>query len=108
MRKCLFGEDINQHALKYLEKFLYTYLEQNKMFLFETLEGYEPIGELIGYFDEILFNFLNKFYSNVFFRYCNYNIFRSWSTFKWTVLFIRFSRFLLRKFFTVFIFNNSK
>ena len=68
MRKCLFGEDLNQHALKYLEKFWYTYLEQNKMFLFETLEGHEPTGQLIGYFDDILLNFLNKFYSKGYFN----------------------------------------
>ena len=68
VRKCLFGEDLNQHALKYLEKFWYTYLEQNKMFLFETLEGHEPTGQLIGYFDDILLNFLNKFYSKGYFN----------------------------------------
>ena len=38
------------------------------MFLFETLDGHEPTGELIGYFDETLFHFLNKFYSKGYFK----------------------------------------
>ena len=68
VRKCLFGKDLNQHSLDYLEKFWTTYLKQNKMFLFETVDGHEPTGQLIGYFDEVLFNFLNKFYSKGYFK----------------------------------------
>ena len=68
VRKCLFGKDLTQHSLKYLETFWSTYLNQNKMFLFETLDGHEPTGELIGYFDETLFHFLNKFYSKGYFK----------------------------------------
>ena len=68
VRKCLFGKDLTQHSLQYLEAFWSTYLEQNKMFLFETLDGHEPTGELIGYFDETLFQFLNKFYSKGYFK----------------------------------------
>ena len=38
------------------------------MFLFQSLDGHEPTGELIGYFDEIFFNFLKKFYSKGYFK----------------------------------------
>ena len=37
------------------------YLSQYKLLLFQTLEGHEPAGELIGYFNKILYNFLDKF-----------------------------------------------
>ena len=59
--KCLFGKDLNQHSLEYLESFWTAYIDQYKLFLFQTLEGHEPTGELIGYFDKTLYNFLDKF-----------------------------------------------
>lgn len=59
--KCLFGKDLNQHSLEYLEEFWTAYISQYKLFLFQTLEGHEPTGELIGYFDKILCDFLDKF-----------------------------------------------
>ena len=68
VRKCLFGKDLNQYSLEYLEAFWTTYNFQNKMFLFQSLDGHEPTGELIGYFDEIFFNFLKKFYSKGYFK----------------------------------------
>ena len=68
VKKCLFGKDLNHYALDYLESFWTTYLEQNKMFLFQSLDGHEPTGELIGYFDENFYNFLNKFYINGYFK----------------------------------------
>ena len=68
VKKCLFGKDLNQYALDYLESFWTTYLEQNKMFLFQSVDGHEPTGELIGYFDENFFKFLNKFYINGYFK----------------------------------------
>ena len=68
VRKCLFGKELNQYALDYLESFWTTYLEQNKMFLYQSVDGHEPTGEYIGYFDEKFFNFLNKFYINGLFK----------------------------------------
>ena len=68
IEKCLFGKDLNQHALGYLESFWTSYINQYKLFLFQSLDGHEPTGELIGYFDKILYNFLNKFYNKGFFR----------------------------------------
>ena len=68
IKKCLFGKDLSQYALEYLESFWITYIEQYKLFLFQSLEGHEPSGELIGYFDEILYNFLNKFYKLGYFK----------------------------------------
>ena len=68
VRKCLFGKDLNQYSLEYLESFWTTYINQYKLFLYQTLEGHEPTGELIGYFDETLFNFLNKFYRLRYFK----------------------------------------
>ena len=38
------------------------------MFLYQNLDGHEPTGELIGYFDDTFYNFLNKFYKNGFFK----------------------------------------
>ena len=61
IKKCLFGKDLNQHSLEYLEEFWTAYISQYKLFLFQTLEGHEPTGELIGYFDKILCDFLDKF-----------------------------------------------
>ena len=68
IKKCLFGKDLNQHAFEYLESFWTAYIEQYKLFLFQTLDGHEPTGELIGYFDETLYNFLNKFYNKGYFK----------------------------------------
>ena len=68
VRKCLFGKELNQYALDYLDSFWTTYLEQNKMFLFQSVDAHEPTGELIGYFDENFFKFLNKFYINGYFK----------------------------------------
>ena len=68
IKKCLFGKNLNQQALEYLESFWTTYMNQYKLFLFQTLDGHEPTGELIGYFDEILYNFLNKFNKNGYFK----------------------------------------
>lgn len=68
IRKCLFGKDINQYALKYLQTFWNTYSKQNKLFLFQTLDGHEPTGELIGYFDKTLQKFLINFYKKGFFK----------------------------------------
>ena len=68
IKKCLLGKNLNQLALEYLESFWTTYLNQYKLFLFQTLDAHEPTGELIGYFDEILYNFLNKFNKNGYFN----------------------------------------
>ncbi len=38
------------------------YINQNKLFLFQSNDGHEPTGELIGHFDETLYNFLFNFY----------------------------------------------
>ena len=64
VRRCLFGKDLTEYSLEYLKSFWNTYKNQNKMFLYQTDEGHEPTGELIGHYDEIYSNFLNNFYSN--------------------------------------------
>ena len=63
VKKCLFGKEIFQYSLEYLESFWTTYINENKMFLFQSLEGHEPTGEILGYIDDYFFNFLNNFYS---------------------------------------------
>ena len=68
VKKCLFGKDLNQYALEYLESFWKTYINQYKLFLFQSLEAHEPTGELIGYFDEILYHFLVNFYRLGYFK----------------------------------------
>ena len=68
VKKCLFGKQLNQYALEYLESFWITYLGQNKMFLFQSLDGHEPTGEVIGYFDDNFYHFLNAFYENGYFK----------------------------------------
>lgn len=68
LRKCSFGKDINEHSIEYLKKFWLTYLSENKLFLFQTLDGHEPTGEVLGYFDNTLFEFLNDFYSKGYFE----------------------------------------
>ena len=62
--KCLFGKQLFEYSLEYLESFWNTYKNQNKMFLLQSLEGHEPTNQVIGYLDDILYKFLIKFYSN--------------------------------------------
>ena len=62
VKRCLFGKELNQYTLEYLESFWKVYINQNKLFLFQSNDGHEPTGELIGHFDETLYNFLFKFY----------------------------------------------
>ena len=64
VKRCLFGKDLTEYSLEYLETFWNVYINQHKMFLYQTDEGHEPTGELIGHYDDIYYNFLNKFYSN--------------------------------------------
>ena len=66
IQKCLFGKQIFEYALEYLESFLETYSDYKKMFLFESGEGHEPTGQMVGYLDDILYNFLFKLYSKNF------------------------------------------
>lgn len=68
VKKCLFGKDINQYALEYLESFWKSYIEHNKMFMMNIIDGHEPTGELIGHFDVIFYEFLNKFYKKGWFK----------------------------------------
>ena len=68
IKKCLFGKDMFQYALEYLESFWITYFNQHKLFLFQSIEGHEPTGQLIGYYDEIVYNFFNKFYNKGYFN----------------------------------------
>ena len=68
IKKCLFGKDIFQYSLEYLESFWTNYIKQNKMFLFQSLDGHEPTGEVIGYLDEVFYHFVNNFYSNGFLK----------------------------------------
>lgn len=68
VKKCLFGKQIFQYSLEYLEAFWSTYIQENKMFLFQSFEGHEPTGEVIGYIDDYFYNFLNKFYSKGWFK----------------------------------------
>lgn len=62
VKKCLFGKDLNEYAFEYLESFWKAYFNQNKMFLYQSLDGHEPTGQVIGYFDDILFKYMSKFY----------------------------------------------
>jgi hypothetical protein len=66
IKRCLFGKQIFEYALDYLESFFKTYFEYSKMFLFESEEGHEPTGQVIGYLDDILYNFFSKLYSETF------------------------------------------
>ena len=62
IKKCLFGKDLNEYALEYLKSFWKAYINQNKMFLYQSLDGHEPSGQAIGHFDKIFYKFLTKFY----------------------------------------------
>ena len=64
VRKCLFGKDLFEYSLEYLQLFWTTYIKENKMFLLQSVDGHEPTGEAIGYLDDAFYNYLNKFYSN--------------------------------------------
>lgn len=68
VKKCLFGKEIFQYSLDYLESFWTTYIQENKMFLFQSLEGHEPTGEVLGYIDDYFYNFLKKFYLKGYFE----------------------------------------
>ena len=64
VKRCLFGKDLNEYILEYIESFWLNYIDQHKLFLYQNIEGHEPTGELIGHFDDIFYHFLKKFYSN--------------------------------------------
>jgi hypothetical protein len=64
VKRCLFGKELTEYSLEYLESFWKAYITNPKMFLYQSIEGHEPTGELIGHYDDIYYNFLNKFYSN--------------------------------------------
>jgi hypothetical protein len=66
VKKCIFGKQVFEYSLEYLESFLKTYYDYNKMFLFESGDGHEPTGQIVGYFDDIFYDFLSKLYSNNF------------------------------------------
>ena len=68
VKRCLFGKDLINYSLEYLESFWKTYINQQKLFLYQALEGHEPTGQLIGHYDETYYNFLNKFYSDNLFK----------------------------------------
>ena len=68
VKRCLFGKDLIDYSLEYLESFWKTYINQQKLFLYQALEGHEPTGQLIGHYDEAYYNFLNKFYSGSLFK----------------------------------------
>ena len=68
VKRCLFGKDLTEYSLEYLESFWNTYINQYKMFLHQSTEGHEPTGELIGHYDDIYFQFFNKFYRNGLFK----------------------------------------
>ena len=86
IQKCLFGKQIFEYALEYLESFLETYLDYNKMFLFESGEGHEPTGQTVGYLDKILYNFLFKLlYSKSFLSNTTIILFSLRFRFSWIV-----------------------
>ena len=66
IKKCLFGKQILEYALEYLESFFKAYYNYNKMFLLESSEGHEPTGQIVGHIDLIFYNFLSKLYTNNF------------------------------------------
>lgn len=68
IKKCLFGKQLFEYSLEYLESFWTTYISQNKLFLFQSLDAHEPTGEVIGHLDDIFFHFIQKFYSKGWFN----------------------------------------
>ena len=64
VRRCLFGVDLIKYSFDYMESFWTTYLNENKLFVFDSGDGHEPTGQIVGYIDEFLYDSLNKFYSN--------------------------------------------
>jgi len=60
IKKCMFGKQIFEYALEYLESFMEAYFDYNKMFLFESGEGHEPTGQIVGYLDDIFLKFFKK------------------------------------------------
>jgi hypothetical protein len=53
--KCLFGKQIFEYSLDYLEAFWNSYKKENKMFLLQSYEGHEPTNQVVGHLDDILF-----------------------------------------------------
>ena len=63
IKKCLFGKQLFEYSLEYLESFWTTYINQNKLFLFQSLDAHEPTGEVIGHLDDVFLRFFQKLYS---------------------------------------------
>jgi len=64
VRRCLFGEDLIKYSFEYMESFWTTYLKENKLFVFDSGDGHEPTGQIVGYIDQFLYDSLKRFYSN--------------------------------------------
>jgi hypothetical protein len=64
VRRCLFGVDLIKYSFEYMESFWTTYLHENKLFVFDSGDGHEPTGQIVGYIDQFLYDSLKRFYSN--------------------------------------------
>ena len=61
MRKnCFFGEELLKTAFDYTESFFDTYKGKRKYFTTRIINPHEMSGELAGYTDEYLYNFLKS------------------------------------------------
>ena len=63
VRRCLFGVDLIKYSFMYMESFWTSYLNENKLFVFDSGDGHEPTGQIVGYIDEFLYGYLKRFYS---------------------------------------------
>lgn len=68
VKRCFLGKELLQYSLDYLESFWTTYFKYNKLFVFDSGDAHEPTLQLIGYLDEIFYNFFYKFFSNNWFK----------------------------------------
>ncbi|CAD8128168.1 unnamed protein product [Paramecium sonneborni] len=63
-KKCLDGQEVNQYVFNYGKDFLQTYHDVPKYLEMYFLDGHEGTGDVINYFDDPLYNFLNWLVDN--------------------------------------------
>ena len=93
LRKCLYGLDTFKYLIEFGKQFWNLYQDNKKYLRLSFQDGHEPTGQVIGYIDEHLYNYLNELYEknllsdtaifllsdhgNSYFNYVYYYIFKS-------------------------------
>lgn len=62
-RRCLFGKDVHDYQLEYLNKFWRVYSDMPKIFTSVFIDAHESSHHVVGYLDEKIYNHLNNMHN---------------------------------------------